>query len=83
MLIFGGAVHLANNLLPIAAANFLYIAIGILLPELQKRSNGRRSAIQIACLILALGFIGAISNLTTEQARAEIYRKLTLSQLVK
>jgi zinc and cadmium transporter len=83
VLIFGGAVHLANNLLPIAAANFLYIAIGILLPELQKESNGRRSAIQIACLVLALALIGAISNLTSEQARMELHRQLTLARLMK
>jgi zinc and cadmium transporter len=72
VLVFGNAAFLANNLLPIAAANFLYIAIGILLPELQKETSGRRSAVQIALLVLALGGIGAISNLTSEQAFIEL-----------
>jgi hypothetical protein len=40
VLVFGARVNLANSLLPIAAANFLYIAIGILLPELQRKESG-------------------------------------------
>ena len=82
VLVFGSAVYLANNLLPIAAANFLYIATGILLPELQKEKSGRRSAIQIACLVLALGGIGAISNLTSEQA-VILLKNSTLAHLMK
>lgn len=82
VLVFGGAVQLANNLLPIAAANFLYIAIGILLPELQKERNGRRSAIQIACLVLTLWLIGGISNLTSEQALVTFLKHSTLAHMI-
>ena len=73
VLIFGAGVNLANNLLPIAAANFLYIAIGILLPELQRERSARRSAIQIACLVCALASIGAMSNLTSEHELSRIF----------
>ena len=83
MLVFGAAAHLANDLLPIAAANFLYIATGILLPELQNERSGRRSAIQIACLVLALVLIGAISNLTSGQAGMRFNQELTLAQFIK
>ena len=82
VLVFGGAVQLANNLLPIAAANFLYIAIGILLPELQKERNGRRSAIQIACLVLTLWLIGGISNLSSEQALVTFLKHSTLAHMM-
>jgi zinc and cadmium transporter len=37
-------------LLPITAANFLYIAVAILLPEMQKEQNRRRSSLQTLCL---------------------------------
>jgi zinc and cadmium transporter len=83
VLVFGNADYLANNLLPIAAANFLYIATGILLPELQKERSGRRSAIQIACLVIALAGIGAISNATSEQAFVRTAKHLTLAHLMK
>jgi zinc and cadmium transporter len=82
ILVFGSAVGLATNLLPVAAANFLYIATGILLPELQKERNGRRSAIQIACLVLAVGGIGAISDFTSGQAVLR-FGADTLAQLMK
>ena len=77
VLVYGDAVAL-----PIAAANFLYIATGILLPELQKEKSGRRSAVQIACLVLALLGIGAISNVTSKQAFIKL-KHLPVSQLLK
>jgi zinc and cadmium transporter len=83
VLVFGNSDYLASNLLPIAAANFLYIATGILLPELQKEKSGRRSAIQIACLVLALGAIGAISNLSIERAFMQFLDDSTLAHLMK
>ena len=83
MLVFGGRVNLANNLLPIAAANFLYIAIGILLPELQREKSGRRSAMQVACLVLALLLIGAMSRLTSEKEISRIFISTTLAHLMK
>ena len=83
VLVFGGRVNLANNLLPIAAANFLYIAIGILLPELQREKSGRRSAMQVACLVLALLFIGAMSNLSSEKEVSRSSVVKTLAQLLK
>jgi zinc and cadmium transporter len=83
VLVFGGRVNLANNLLPIAAANFLYIAIGILLPELQREKSGRRSAMQVACLVLALLLIGAMSSLTSEKEISRIFISTTLAHLMK
>jgi zinc and cadmium transporter len=83
VLLFGARVNLANSLLPIAAANFLYIAIGILLPELQREQSGRRSAMQIACLVFALLLIGAMSNLTSEHELSRLLVKTTLAQSMK
>jgi zinc and cadmium transporter len=83
VLVFGARVNLANSLLPIAAANFLYIAIGILLPELQREENGRRSAMQVACLVFTLVLIGAMSNLTSEKEISRIFVSATLEHLMK
>jgi zinc and cadmium transporter len=83
VLIFGARVNLSDSLLPIAATNFLYIAIGILLPELQREKSGRRSAIQIACLVFALLLIGAMSNLTSEHEASRILVNTTLAHLMK
>jgi zinc and cadmium transporter len=82
VLVFGARVNLADSLLPIAAANFLYIAIGILLPELQREQSGRRSAMQIACLVCALLLIGAMSNLTSEKEISRFLVNTTLAQLM-
>ena len=73
VLVFGSAANLENSLLPIAAANFLYIAVGILLPELQREQSGRRSMIQIACLVFALVLIGAMSNFASEEKLSQIF----------
>lgn len=52
VLIFGShAGFLINALLPITAANFIYISTAVLLPELQKEKNGKRSIAQITCLL--------------------------------
>jgi zinc and cadmium transporter len=83
VLVFGDRVNLANSLLPIAAANFLYIAIGILLPELQREQSGRRSVMQIVCLVLALLLIGAMSNLTSEHEISRLLVHTTLAQWMK
>jgi zinc transporter ZupT len=73
VLVFGSTVNLANDLLPIAAANFLYIAIGILLPELQREQSGRRSMVQIACLMFSLVLIGAMSNFASEEKLSHLF----------
>ncbi|HMF78247.1 MAG TPA: ZIP family metal transporter [Bryobacteraceae bacterium] len=52
-----GAGNVSQVLLPITAANFLYVAIGILMPELQKERDGRRSMAQVVCLLATLLFI--------------------------
>jgi zinc and cadmium transporter len=83
VLVFGARVDLATSLLPIAAANFLYIAIGILLPELQREESGRRSAMQLACLVFTLLLIGAMSNLTAEKEISRNSLVTTLSHLTK
>ncbi len=83
VLVFGARVNLADTLLPIAAANFLYIAIGILLPELQREESGRRSAMQIACLVFTLVLIGAMSNLTSENEISRNLVNTTLAHLMK
>jgi zinc and cadmium transporter len=83
VLIFGSRVNLANSLLPIAAANFLYIAIGILLPELQREESGRRSAMQIACLVITLILIGAMSNFASENEISHIFANPTFAHLMK
>ncbi len=52
VLIFGShAGVLIGALLPITAANFIYIATAILLPELQKEKSGTRSLAQILFLL--------------------------------
>jgi zinc and cadmium transporter len=83
VLVFGARVDLATSLLPIAAANFLYIAIGILLPELQREESGRRSAMQLACLVFTLLLIGAMSNLTAQKEISRNSLVTTLSHLTK
>jgi zinc and cadmium transporter len=58
VLAFGsGAGRVSDVLLPMTAANFLYVAIGILMPELQKEQNGRRSVWQVVCLLATIVFI--------------------------
>jgi zinc and cadmium transporter len=49
-------------LLPITAANFLYVALAILLPELQREKDGRRSAIQGLCLLGSVALMCALSQ---------------------
>jgi zinc and cadmium transporter len=53
-------------LLPITAANFLYIAVAILMPELQKEQERRRSSIQTVCLIGAAGLMWWLSTIAKE-----------------
>jgi zinc and cadmium transporter len=43
--------------LPIAAANFLYIGLSILVPELHREPNDRRAAFQMAGLVLSAAFV--------------------------
>jgi zinc and cadmium transporter len=67
VLAFGsGAGHVSDVLLPITAANFLYVAIGILMPELQKEQNGRRSAWQVVCLLATIVFIFELGHFALE-----------------
>jgi zinc and cadmium transporter len=47
------------TVLPIAAANFLYIGLAILIPELQRENNNRRAFVQLA------GFVSAALLMTT------------------
>ncbi len=61
--------HVANLtafLLPITAANFLYIATAILMPELQKERNGWRSLKQILCLFAGVGLMFGLSEAIRE-----------------
>jgi zinc and cadmium transporter len=65
VLIFG-AGRMSEVLLPITAANFLYVAIGILMPELQKEQDGRRSVAQVACLLATIVFIFELGRFAHE-----------------
>ncbi len=63
VLLFGShAGLLIEALLPITAANFIYISTAVLLPELQKEQSGRRSIAQIFCLLGGLAFMFWISR---------------------
>jgi zinc and cadmium transporter len=53
-------------LLPITAANFLYIAVAILMPELQKEQEKRKTSIQTFCLIAAAGLMWWLSTVAIE-----------------
>jgi zinc transporter ZupT len=53
---------LVPALLPLTAANFLYIALAILLPELQRERDSRRSAIQAVCLLASVALMCALSK---------------------
>jgi zinc and cadmium transporter len=53
-------------LLPFTAANFLYIAMAILMPELQKEQGKRRSTLQTLCLIGAAALMWGLSIMRTE-----------------
>jgi len=64
VLLFGASVtRVTPVLLPLTAANFLYIAVGILMPEMQRERNPLRSLAQMAVLLasaLAAAFISRI-----------------------
>ncbi len=63
VLLLGARIKsLVPALLPITAANFLYIALAILLPEVQREKNGRRSLIQSACLLGSAALMCALSQ---------------------
>jgi zinc and cadmium transporter len=61
-----GVGHVSEVLLPITAANFLYVAIGVLMPELQKEQNGQRSMWQVACLLVTIVFIFELGRFAHE-----------------
>jgi zinc and cadmium transporter len=64
VLIFGSKFRpFTAALLPITAANFLYIAVAILMPELQKEPEKRRSSIQTLCLIGTAGLMWWLSTI--------------------
>jgi zinc and cadmium transporter len=67
---FGGAIllvsrsnseFLASILLPITAANFFYIALSMLIPELQRERDSRRSVLQLTCFTGAAACLAALS----------------------
>jgi zinc and cadmium transporter len=60
------ATCLTATLLPLTAANFLYIATAILLPELQKEQDGWRSVKQIACLFAGVALMFGLSALARD-----------------
>lgn len=55
VLLFGSqSAGFTMTVLPLAAANFLYIGVAILMPELHRERSGRRSLLQMVCFLLAL-----------------------------
>ena len=62
LLLVSRTTSLVPLLLPITAANFIYIAVAILLPELQREQNSRRAAIQSVCLLAGVGLMCALSQ---------------------
>ena len=54
------------TLLPIAAANFLYIGLAILVPELQREENGRRSLLQLAGFVIAAALMTMLTYWSPE-----------------
>jgi zinc and cadmium transporter len=68
VLVFGsGAGTLAHILLPFTAANFLYIAVGILMPELQREPSRRRALLQVLTLLIAVISVSSISHYFPEE----------------
>ena len=49
------------TVLPIAAANFLYIGLAILIPEMNREKSSRRSMIQAVSFLAAAGAMTALS----------------------
>jgi zinc and cadmium transporter len=67
VLVLGTRVgHVSEVLLPITAANFLYVALGVLMPELQREQNGRRSIWQVVCLLVTIVFIFQLGRFAHE-----------------
>lgn len=60
------AAGLAAILLPVAAANFLYVATAILLPELQKERDGWRSIKQVSWLFAGVALMFWLSALARD-----------------
>jgi zinc and cadmium transporter len=48
-------------LLPLTAGNFLYIAVGLLMPELQRERSRSRSIWQVTTLVLTFALVGILS----------------------
>lgn len=66
VLVFGSRFRpFTAALLPITAANFLYIAIAILMPELEKEQERRRSSIQTLCLVGSAALMWWLSTIAT------------------
>jgi zinc and cadmium transporter len=79
VLLFGSSASILTPvLLPLTAANFLYVAIGILMPELQRERNQRRSLVEMAVLIAAVFIVVALSHYFPEDPASS-----TLSHLMK
>jgi zinc transporter ZupT len=67
VLLYGSAVtRVTPILLPLTAANFLYIAVGILMPEMQRERNPIRSLAQMAVLIASACAAASVSRIFPE-----------------
>lgn len=73
VLLFGtSAGVLTSTLLPITAANFLYIAVGILMPELQRERNQARSILQMAALLATVLILISVSHYFPESKQPSL-----------
>lgn len=62
VLVFGSSANVLTPwLLPITAANFLYIAVGILMPELQHETSQRKSLAQMAVLVASVVLVASMN----------------------
>jgi zinc and cadmium transporter len=73
VLLFGSLTSaLTSILLPFTAANFLYIAVGILMPELLREKSQLRSLAQIAVLVAAVLIIASLSHYFPENGDSSL-----------
>lgn len=55
-------MHIQEQILPLTAGGFLYIAGSDLIPELRKNTSARGSAIQLAAILAGLALTWALTQ---------------------
>lgn len=55
---FDKTLWLKDYLIPFSAGGFIYIALVDMMPELHKRVQGRKIAVQLITMLIGLGLMG-------------------------